>query len=39
MLDFRDASRNFTALVWLGRDVSPERRAETFAILDRLRFR
>lgn len=38
-LDFRDAGRNFTALVWLGRDVSPERRAEAFAILDRLRFR
>jgi hypothetical protein len=39
MIDFRDARRNFTALVWLGRTVSPERRAETFAILDRLRFR
>jgi hypothetical protein len=38
-INFRDAGRNFSALVWLGRDVSPARRAETFAILDRLRFR
>jgi hypothetical protein len=38
LMEFSDAGRAFHALVALGPDVSAQRRAEAFAILDRLRF-
>jgi hypothetical protein len=38
LFGFRDAGRGFHVLVALGRDASPQRRAEALALLDSLRF-